>query len=81
MLSGVAAQEEMGRKALTLLRDAFTDSAPTRPAMEQLLGQGMPGHNRGWLPVDVLETATAVEIRTALPGILPRVLQKLRASQ
>jgi len=39
--------------------------------MEQLLGQGLPGPDRGWLPVDVFETATAVEIRTALPGIKP----------
>ena len=57
--------------ALMMLRDAFTDSARTRQAMEQLLGQGLPGPDRGWLPVDVFETATAVEIRTALPGIKP----------
>ena len=39
--------------------------------MERLFDQNLPGPNRGWLPVDVLETAVAVETRTALPGIKP----------
>jgi HSP20 family protein len=42
-----------------------------RQATEQFLGQNLPGPNRGWLPVDVFETAAAVEIRAALPGIKP----------
>jgi HSP20 family protein len=54
-----------------MLRDPFADIVPLRQAMERLFEQGQPGPNRGWLPVDVSETAKALVIKTALPGVKP----------
>ena len=54
-----------------MLRDPFADTTSLRQAMERFFEQGLPGPNRGWLPVDVSETATALVIKAALPGIKP----------
>ena len=54
-----------------MLRDPFGDTAPLRQAMDRLFEQSFPRPNRGWLPVDVYETATALVIKAALPGIAP----------
>jgi len=54
-----------------MLRDRFADAAPLRQAMDRLFEQGFPRPDRGWLPVDVYETATALVIKAALPGLAP----------
>ncbi|MGC8635317.1 MAG: Hsp20/alpha crystallin family protein [Candidatus Limnocylindrales bacterium] len=54
-----------------LLRDPFADTVPLRQAMDRLFEQSQPRPNRGWLPVDVYETPTALVVRAALPGVTP----------
>ena len=54
-----------------MLRDPFADSVSLRQAMDRLFEQSLPGHDRGWLPVNVSETPTALVIKAALPGVKP----------
>jgi HSP20 family protein len=54
-----------------MLRDPFADTASLRQAMDRLLEEGFPRPSRHWLPVDVYETASALVIKAALPGMKP----------
>lgn len=54
-----------------MLRDPFADTVSLRQAMDRLFDQSLPRPNRGWLPVDVYETPTALVIKAALPGVKP----------
>jgi HSP20 family protein len=54
-----------------MLRDRFADTAPLRQAMERLFEESFPRPSRHWLPVDVYETAQALVIKAALPGMKP----------
>jgi HSP20 family protein len=54
-----------------MLRDPFTDTAPLRQAMERLFEESFPRPSRRWLAVDVYETADALVIKAALPGLKP----------
>ncbi len=57
---------------MTLMpRDPFTDTVPLRQAMNWLLDEGSPQPARHWLPLDVYETAAALVVRAALPGVKP----------
>ncbi len=54
-----------------MLRDPFAESAPLHQAMDRLFEESFPRPHRHWLPVDVYETASALVIKAALPGIAP----------
>jgi len=54
-----------------MLRDRFADTAPLRQAMDRLFEESFPRPSRHWLPVDVYETAKALVIKAALPGMKP----------
>ena len=54
-----------------MLRDPFADTAPLRQAMGRLFEESFPRPSRHWLAVDVYETASALVIEAALPGIKP----------
>ena len=54
-----------------MLRDRFADAAPLRQAMDRLFEESFPRPSRHWLPVDVYETAKALVIKAALPGMKP----------
>jgi HSP20 family protein len=66
----VAEPQEMTRMTL-MFRDPFADSLPLRQAMDRLFEESLPRPNRHWLAVDIYETAGALVIKAALPGVKP----------
>ena len=54
-----------------MLRDPFADTVPLRQAMNWLFDEGsaQPAHH--WLALDVYETAEALVIKAAMPGVKP----------
>ena len=54
-----------------MLRDPFADTASLRQAMDRLFEESLPRSNRHWLAVDVYETASALVVKAALPGVKP----------
>ncbi len=54
-----------------MLRDPFADTVPLRQAMDRLFEESFPGPSRHWVAVDVYETASALVIKAALPGLKP----------
>ena len=54
-----------------MLRDPFADTVPLRQAMDRLFEESFPRPSRHWLAVDVYETAAALVVKAALPGIKP----------
>jgi HSP20 family protein len=54
-----------------MFRDPFADTVPLRQAMDRLFEESFPRPSRHWLAVDVYETASALVIKAALPGMKP----------
>ena len=54
-----------------MLRDQFADAAALRQAMDRLFEESFSRPSRHWLPVDVYETAEALVVKAALPGMKP----------
>jgi HSP20 family protein len=54
-----------------MLRDPFADTVNLRQAMDRLFEESFPRPSRHWLAVDVYETASALVIKAALPGLKP----------
>jgi len=54
-----------------MLRDPFADTVNLRQAMDRVFEESFPRPSRHWLAVDVYETASALVIKAALPGLKP----------